>query len=111
MSSKNGNGYTTFGGGAKGGGDADKTTVDIVVEAEKGNGENTTIHPNYLNDGEKGSPECGLTAKDPFKAVTDVGPTYNYAEDSMTGNFMERPNPYDQDKTVQGKGKSFMIDR
>lgn len=109
MGSNYSRGYSTFGGAEAG--SKDKTTVEIGDKVSSTSGENTTIHPNYLNDGDKAGIEAGLSMEMDFNAETEVGPTYNYAEDPMTGNFMERPNPYDQDKTVSSKGKSFNIDR
>jgi hypothetical protein len=110
MGSNYDRGYSKFGGTGASTPQDDKT-VDVGSETTAGNGENTTIHPNYLNDGDSAGVNSGLTEKAEFNASTEVGPTYNYAEDPMTANRLERPNPYDQDKTVSGKGKSFMIDR
>jgi hypothetical protein len=115
MGSNYGRGYTTFG-GAEGEATKDKSTLDVVTSESGHNptskGDNSTVQPNFMNDGDAVGVQSGLSAEEDFDAQTEVGPTYNYAEDPMTGNFMERPNPYDQDKTVSGKaGHTFMIDR
>lgn len=109
MSSNYGRGYTTFGGAD--GTPSDKTTVDLKVTVPGEKGDNDVVQPNYMNDGDKVGIESGLNEQMSFNANTEVGPTYNYAEDPMTGNFQERPNPYDRDKSVTGKGKTFSIDR
>lgn len=109
MGSNYSRGYSTFGGAE--GTPSDKSTLDCKVTVPQSKGENTTIHPNKMGDGDSAGVESGLSMKEGFDAQTEVGPTYNYSQDPMTGNYPERVNPYDQDKTVSSKGKTFMIDR
>ena len=108
MGSKSTQGFSTFGGAE--GTPSDKSRVDVKVTKPLSSGDTNTVQPNNTNDGVGVGVQDGLSMLEPFKAVSEVGPTYNYSQDPMTGNYQERPNPYTQDKSVSGKGKSFEID-
>ena len=68
---------------------------------------NSMVRKNSMEDGDSVGVGSGLSALAGFDSE-DEGPMYDYAIDPLTGNAVERPEPY-TDKSVSKKGYTFKI--